>query len=243
MPKLAFDFDAFASLHDPREVPTYTIAEAAHYLSIPIATVRAWVKGTSYSDASGNRRRFQRVIETHDPKRSLLSFFNLAEAHILRALRTDHRIRLQDIRKALDFVRKEFGWERPLIHTAFATDGASLFVEQFGKLIDASASGQLAIPEVLAAHLDRLEWEEGLAARLHPFTRLRATIDAPRSILIDPLHAFGRPLIANLGVTTSVVAERYKSGDSIEYLVREYGGRQADIEEAIRCELQIAAAA
>ena len=243
MPKLAFNTKTVAKLHDPREVPTYTVAEAAHYLSIPETTVRAWINGTSYTDADGRRRKFKRVIEIPDPKKSLLSFFNLAEAHVLRALRTNHRIRLQDIRRALDYVRKTLGWKRPLIHEGFQTDGLSLFVEQLGQVVDASAAGQRVMPEVLTAHLERLEWQDDLAARLHPFTRLSDQGPSPKTILIDPQHSFGRPVIASLGVTTSVIAERYKAGDSIAKLVREYGGPQTDIEEAIRCELQITNAA
>lgn len=30
---------------DPRELPAYSISEAAHYLSVPAATVRYWATG------------------------------------------------------------------------------------------------------------------------------------------------------------------------------------------------------
>jgi len=223
-------------------MPTYTIAEAAHYLGIPLATLRAWVKGTSYTGSNG-RRHFLRVIDLPDPSHPLMSFYNLAEAHVLRALRTNHKIRLQDIRRALDYVQKELGWKRPLIHEGFKTNGVGLFVERLGKMVDASAEGQMVMPEIVRAHLERLDWKGKLASRLHPFTRLNAVASSPRSIMIDPCHSFGRPVIASIGITTSVVAERYKAGDSIAKLVKDYGGPQSDIEEAIRCELQIGAAA
>lgn len=243
MPKLTFAPKLLSRHVDPREVPSYTIAEAAHYLSIPLATVRAWVKGTSYNDSTGRRRQFKRVIELPQRNLPLMSFFNLAEAHVLRALRTNHKIRLQHIRRALDYVRNEFGWGRPLIHEGFRTNGVSLFVERLGQLVDASAKGQVVMPEIMEAHLERLDWRDDLAARLHPFTRKNSDAESPRSILIDPDLSFGRPVIASIGITTSVVAERYKAGDSIAKLVRDYGGPQSHIEEAIRCELQIGAAA
>ncbi len=243
MPKLAFDIKKLSRYEDPREMPSYTIAEAAHYLSIPLTTVRAWVKGTSYNDSAGRRRKFKRVIALPDRTHALMSFFNLAEAHVLRALRTNHKIQLQHVRKALDYVCREFGWKRPLIHEGFKTDGVSLFVERLGQLVDASAEGQVVMPEVMDAHLKRLDWRDDLAARLHPFTRENANGKSPRSIVIDPNQSFGRPVIASIGITTNVVAERYRAGDSIAKLVRDYGGPQSHIEEAIRCELQMEAAA
>jgi len=241
MPKLAFDIRQASLLQDAREMPAYTIAEAAHYLCIPKATVNAWVKGTTYT-VRGESKPFRRVIELPDKSLSLLSFYNLAEAHVLRALRTEYGLPLPVIRKALDYVRKEFGWDRPLIQEQFRTDGATLFVERLGKLVDTSRPEQSLLP-LLYEYLDRIEWEDRFAARLYPFTLAVRGPNAPRSIVIDPHRSFGRPLLDRLGVTTNVIAERYKAGDSISKLVKEYGGPQTDIEEAIRCELRIGIAA
>ena len=38
----------FYAGQDPRELPTYGIVEAAHYLLIPRATLRSWVVGYTY---------------------------------------------------------------------------------------------------------------------------------------------------------------------------------------------------
>jgi uncharacterized protein (DUF433 family) len=241
MAKLSFKFDRVASITDAREMPAYTIAEAAHYLCIPKATIGAWVKGTTYT-VRGAAKPFQRVIELPDKSVSLLSFYNLAEAHVLRALRTEYEIPLPVVRKSLDFVRRKFGWERPLIQERFRTDGVTLFVEHLGKLIDTSRPDQGLLP-LLTEYLDRIEWENQFAARLYPFTLAARGKNAPRAIVIDPTRSFGRPLLDRLGVTTNVIAERYKAGDSIAKLVEEYGGPQTDIEEAIRCELHIGIAA
>ena len=82
--------------------------------------------------------------------------------------------------------------------------------------------------------------EEGLAVRLYPFTR-RLGEDTPRLIAIDPRVAFGRPVIAGTRIPTAEVAERFKAGDSIDDLLREYDASPAQVHEAIRCELPNAA--
>lgn len=73
---------------DPREIPLYTVAEAAGYLHLPRATLRSWVDGRTYT-ASGEERRPPRLIERPDPGDDRLSFNNLVEAHVLRALRVE----------------------------------------------------------------------------------------------------------------------------------------------------------
>jgi uncharacterized protein (DUF433 family) len=129
-----------------------------------------------------------------------------------------------------------------LIEQAFRTDGVALFVERLGKLIEASAGGQQVIRKVIEDHLDRIEWENDLAARLYPFTR-HGGVEAPKSVLIDPRFAFGRPILRKSHVATAVVAERYKAGDSIDALAEDYGCSRLEIEEGIRCELRLQVAA
>jgi len=90
---------------DPREVPAYSLAEAAYYLGVPAATLRSWVAGRMYSTAKGDRQ-FRPIIEPADPKRLRLSFVNLVEAHVLSALRREHKnIRLPKIRDAIAYLR------------------------------------------------------------------------------------------------------------------------------------------
>jgi uncharacterized protein (DUF433 family) len=220
---------------DPREVPAYTIPEAAHYLCIPVATLRAWVLGQR------GKHNFKQVIDLSFPESRLLSFFNLAEAHVLRSLRTVHFVKLPLIRKALRFVKREFGWERPLIQQKFKTDGVHLFVEKLGKLVVASEEGQQVIREVMT-HLDRLEWDGSLAARLYPFTRSNPE-NAPKSVIIDPRFSFGRPVLKDARITTAIIAERYKAGESVQSLADDYGCSHLDVEEGIRCELRLGTAA
>jgi uncharacterized protein (DUF433 family) len=61
--------------------------------------------------------------------------------------------------------------------------------------------------------------------------------------MIDPEIGFGRPVLSGTGIPTLVVADRYKAGESISELVRDYDRPQEEIEEAIRCELPLPTAA
>jgi uncharacterized protein (DUF433 family) len=65
-------------------------------------------------------------------------------------------------------------------------------------------------------------------------------MDQPRNIVINPYVSFGKPVNAGTGLPTRVVAERYKAGDSIPQIARDYGRKDEEIDDAIRYELRIA---
>lgn len=117
-----------------------------------------------------------------------------------------------------------------------------LFIEKYGKLINILAVGQLAMRVVLQAHLRRVERDEaGLAVKLFPFTR-KGRLDEPKVVVIDPFVSFGRPVLVGTGIPTAVIAERYKAGESVDQLAEDYDRERLEIEDAIRCELQVEAA-
>jgi uncharacterized protein (DUF433 family) len=217
----------------PSEQPAYTLAEAARYLKLPVATLRSWVVGRSYPTAGG-QGRFQPLI--HPPRRRppTLSFSNLIEAHVLRALRTAHGVSVRDLRKALRFAEEALGVERLLLHRELLrTEGGKLFLDRYGELINLSASGQLAMRKVFEQHLERVEWDAPQApVRLYPFLSSE-TLSNERPIAIDPRIAFGRPVVVRTGVSTRVIAERIDAGETVAALAADYELAPAEIEEAV----------
>jgi hypothetical protein len=128
---------------DIREAPSYRIAEAAHYLGMPLATLRAWVLGQPYQTPSG-RRLFAPPIGIAQRQPPLLSFLNLVEVHVLDAIRREHHVSLQKVRKALQFLRERFPSPHPLADQRFMTDGLDLFISRYGQLINISQAGRIS---------------------------------------------------------------------------------------------------
>ena len=166
----------------------------------------------------------------------------MVKAHVLDAIRRHHQVPLSKIRHAIDYLRKHFSSTHPLAEQRFETDGLDLFIDKFGQLINVTQSGQIALRELLKAHLHRVEHDAaGTAVRLYPFTRKR-DLREPKVVIIDPHISYGRPILVGTGIPTAVVAERYKAGESIDELAEDYGRSRNEIEEAIRCELWLEAA-
>lgn len=216
---------------DLRELPAYSVVEAAAYLRLPKSTLRAWLMGQG---------SFRPVIAIADRRQRRLSFINLVEAFVLAGIRREHSVPLPKVRKAVEFLRKRFNSTRPLADEQFATDGVHLFVEKFGELVGATQDGQVQIREVI---LDRLKYirrdPSGVPEKIVLFPG-STTNRKNANVVIDPRLSFGRPVLDGLGVRTSILAERFQAGDSIEELAREYSAAPEAVQNAIRCELYAA---
>ena len=228
--------------HLAEEQPAYSLTEASRYLSLPPATLRSWVAGRKYSTGSGPKF-FRPVIELPDDARAGLSFVNLVEAHVSDAhsktspgavgAKSDNQLTIFASISIPSIL---------LAEQRFETDGLDLFIDKFDHLINVTQSGQIALRELLKAHLHRVEHDStGAAVKLYPFTRKRDSRE-PKVVVIDPHISYGRPVLVGTGIPTAVVAERYKAGESIDELAEDYGRQRNEIEEAIRCELWLEAA-
>ena len=135
-----------AGTNDPRELPAYTISEAAHYLAVPAATLRYWSVG---------RGDYKPLIEVPERAPTLLSFLNLTELHVLAAIRREHEVKMPSIRRAIQYLaahaRQAMDKRHPLISRGLETDGLDLFAEQYGQLINISRAGQTAMREIISA--------------------------------------------------------------------------------------------
>src|SRR3989449_7233543 len=162
----------------PREIPAYSAFEASHYLRVPETTIRNWAG------------RAKPLIEIADERQHLFSFINLLQLHVISALRRDHHVQMQKIRRAIEYLQAELNSRHPLIDEEMETDGTDIFVSKYGSLINRSRDGQLAMKALLQAHLKRIERDErGVAIRLFPIIRKRApgtTLHALRHRAIAP---------------------------------------------------------
>ena len=223
-------------MNNPRELPAYTISEAAHYLTVPTATIRYWSVG---------RDSYEPLISVPAHSPTLLSFLNLAELHVIAAIRRKHEVKMQSLRTAIQYLvehaEQSTDTRYPLISREMETNGLSLFIEQYGQLINISQAGQTSMREIVSAAMSRIHRDlDGIPIKLYPFTRT-AIDNAPAMVVIDPALSAGRPVIAGTGLATQIIAERYKAGESVGDLTRDYERGTEEIEEAIRCELQSAA--
>lgn len=223
MVKIAFQPDKLASLADPREMPAYTTPEAAAALWIPESTIRAWFFGQG---------AFEAVLSPPIKGRRELSFNNLVEAFALRTVRIRYGISMPRVRRALDRVASELRSPRPLLTASFKTDGVALFLEAFLGSEEADSGQRLLFDD----HLERVEFDDGVASRLYPMYGSSEDSDRRRAVAIDYRKCFGRPMLTRIGVPTGSIYDRWWAGESIESLVADFRCTIRDVDEALRFE-------
>lgn len=106
---------------DVFELPAYGCNEAARYIGLPYHTLRLWVSDTG-------------LIRTPAP--NILSWNNLAEAHVLNAMRKVHGLSMQGIRKALRELKNLRASQHPLLDESFETDGVNLCIREGDRVIN-----------------------------------------------------------------------------------------------------------
>jgi uncharacterized protein (DUF433 family) len=213
------------------ETPIYGLTEAAHYLRVPLNTLRYWTQGSGSVPP---------LITLAAPSR--LSFSNLLECHMLSSMRAIYEVRIPKVRKALGTLSKYVSHKHPLIEQVFHTDRRDLFVEHLGEIVNLSKGGQFEIKGMWELYRERVEADPKGFSKLYPFV-LRPKPNEPKLIMINPAVSFGKPVIAGTGISTTVVASRFNARESIEDLATEYGVTPKKIEEAIRWEQRTAALA
>jgi uncharacterized protein (DUF433 family) len=88
---------------------------------------------------------------------------------------------------------------------------------------------------VLEAFLERVEWGPGgHVTRLYPFPRRDDAVDQPKAVVIDPRVALGRPVLTGTNIPALILVQRWRAGESLAELARDYDRPATEIEEAVR---------
>jgi uncharacterized protein (DUF433 family) len=217
-------------------VPLYTISGAAALLGVPASTFSTWVNG--YERRQPGRKpvygagMVTRVnIPGHRPS---IPFVGLAEGAALAAFRRRHEIPLPRIRAAVTALETGLGITNALATEHFYSLGPTLLYDYARRADDpllmdlvelntGQAVFALVVREYLQVAFDEGGWVE----------RLRVPIYRRAMVYADPHHASGEPFFEASGVPVQDVVGRYRGGDSVSLLARDYGIPEDQVAEAV----------
>lgn len=208
------------------EEPAYGLPEAAVYLKVPYTTLRYWLTGFGKQSP---------IIIPAESGPTRLSFLNLLECHALAGMRKMYNLKLPKVRSALRKISKDFPRPHPLISEVFLTDRKDLFVERMGQAVNVSRRDDQLNLDFYRMHLERVEIDPKGLFRFFPFV-VEPKRSEPKTIEINPMVGFGKPVIAGTGISTAIIASRFNARESVTSLAEEYGCTPQQIEEAIRWE-------
>ncbi len=223
-------FNLYGGL-DPADLPRYTRVDACRATGVPASTIGVWVRGMPFTSRKGVRKFYEPVVRLPDESDPRLSFNNLLEVNVLRALREVHEVQLRSVRDAIENARVEHKIERLLIHPNLRTSGGALFLDYYFQLVDLSNSKQLAMRQILEHSLKRVDIDEDRRVTFFPMPRRMAPDERP--ILVSPYVAFGSAILERRGVSTYAIRERFDAGEDQANIMADYAIKEAEFDEAI----------
>jgi uncharacterized protein (DUF433 family) len=198
--------------------------------------VHTWFFGRFYKTSAGKQFWEPPAIPAgHDPHGFSLSFFNLAEAHVLSATR-DFNIQMRSIKDAMGELAKIYpSVKHPLLSKDFETDGCDLFIrilkEHREEVLLNLSTGNYALKPVMDAYLKRLVRDSfGLPTEVFPV--LDHDLE-DKAIVISSGVAAGRPTVAGTGVRVAAIWNRANAGETPQELAEDYGINEREIKKAI----------
>lgn len=217
-------------LREPlNRVPRYSLPEASHYLSMSPSVLETWVRGRKLESGGFSPPLIGRAATSSE-----LSFLDLVEAFVLKGLRSGGTP-MAGVRIAIDYWQAKWSVERPLLDKRLRTLGGAIFRDGSDSLLDVSKGGQDSF-RFLEPYLERIVFDgESLPNRFFPFTRGETT-SGPQVVSISPVVAYGQPVVDRRAVRTSIIASRFKRGESHRGLAGDFGLTVREVEEAIRYE-------
>lgn len=205
-------------------VPLYTMAEAARYLGVRASTFGTWVRGYRRKFVNRPPVTGEPLVTGVEPEvhgGPSIPFGGLAEGMFLSALRAAG-VPMQQIRPALELVRTELGVEYALASKQLYVVGAQLLWEvsredsvdddtrHGARDLIVLRDGQYVFRSVIDQYLQRIEYDDNYACRVH-LPRYEVA-----EIAADPEINFGRAYFTHNGTPLYTVQGMLKAGESIE---------------------------
>jgi uncharacterized protein (DUF433 family) len=199
-------------------------------LGINPQTLATWLWGRTYPTTTGERF-FSPLIKPADHENKLLSFFNLAELHVLAATRYKHKVSFKSVRAAVDTIQNRYPSEHPLISRDFLTDGKDLFLQSVGENENLSRPIQLNFKDIMDMFLERvIPDEENFINKIFP---LIAGQPDDKVISITYGISSSQPAIEGFGVPVWLIRDRFVAGEEPDAIAADFDIPAPKIQRAI----------
>jgi uncharacterized protein (DUF433 family) len=224
----------------PLGIGYYTVPEAARLLQMSARTINRWLGGYTYFDR-GDRSHMDPLWTPQLPQLNghlELGFRDLIELRFVNAF-IKAGLGLNTIRRCLNYARECVNDERPFSTQRFRTDGRTIFLDTLSQsgdneLLDLKRH-QYVLARVIQSSFKDLDIDSATVTRWRPF-------NGKRSIVVDPMRAFGQPIAARSGVPTATLADAVKAEGSIDRVVQLFEVSREIIRDAVNFEKRLLAA-
>jgi uncharacterized protein (DUF433 family) len=131
--------------------------------------------------------------------------------------------------EARSFLQKELDVKYPFASEKVMSDGQKFyFAINKTVLMDVNLTHQTSIKDVVEPYCEKLNFDviDTLANQFWPLGK-------DRSIIVDPKHRLGEPVIKGTNIAADVIASMVNSGDSIEMIADIYWLNPNQVKDAV----------
>lgn len=205
----------------------YDVGEAATFLQLPPSTLRRWLLGDVRKG-----RHYLPVLREENNDDTTVRWGEFIEAGVLKALRGEHKVDLQELRVFCHTLRNTEGLPYPLAMKEVLLNGSRLLyplrLANIEALVD--ADGQILTGPAIELFVSSVRWDGNEPVAFHP------SREHPR-VEINPRLRFGEPQVA--GVSTSAVYELHAAGEPVSLLAETWHVEPDVIHAAIEYETDL----
>ena len=181
-------------------IGVYSVAEAACYARMPVATLNAWFFG--HQKRAPMRASGIAVDDTR-----AITFVDFVEALAIRALRVDHKISLQKVREAIGTARDRYGIDHPFARrdhrTVLVGKELHIFLKEDAANpvgLTGRDAGQKSFTPCIEAYMQDLDFDEHGLARLYT-----AFVYENQKVVMNPKINFGEPMMMENGISAETL--------------------------------------
>jgi uncharacterized protein (DUF433 family) len=186
----------------------YTLPDISKLLNIPIAKVRRYIN--DYFDEGFGKLFFNETYSwSRGDKFKAVNFYTLIELYTCFHLK-DLGISTKNILKSRKAISLDLNTPYPFANANLLSDGNKIWYEFEGSIVNADGSRQTAFVEIIKTFANKVEFNSSnIAERFWPAGK-------KSSIVVDPHHQFGQPVIDGTNIASQTIFSMYESGEPIE---------------------------
>jgi uncharacterized protein (DUF433 family) len=203
----------------------YTIPDISRLLGIDRRKVNRYI--SEYWDERLGKKLFNDTYSWHTDKSSkAVNFYVLIELYTFFNLQ-ELGVKTRSILVAHQEISKELEIEYPFATADLLTNGQKIWYKFQDNIIDADGSRQTNLVEIIESFAKKVDFRKDfLAERFWPAGK-------ENSIVVDPHHQFGQPVVKDTNVNAELLFSMYSSGESPKTISILYDLTEKEIYDAI----------
>lgn len=187
----------------------FSVPDIALVLGIPQAKVRRMLN--QVWDERFGKNLLGDTFSTTVGDHKFVNFHTLIELYVYFELR-DMKVSAQRILKTRHVMQQDLGTPHPFAAAKLLTNGKRIRYEFKECIVDADGTRQTNFERMVRDYAKKIDFNgDDLAIRYWPLGK-------ERKVVVDPLHQFGLPTVANTNINTHTLRGMFHSGESPEVL-------------------------